>query len=147
MAADVLAPLTRHYPGLSLTPSHQQILAEDWCDDLAGYNMHEIIVATKLARRLEPFFPVTAKMLVYCETARKQIEDEKTLNRKALPAETHMNDEQRRTAKEERAWVAELQRRKRRNDPDDTMLEADWNKFLARAQARMQDTVAEPGRL
>ncbi len=66
MLADILTPLALHYPQAGYSPAHLATLAEDWCEDLAGYDMDTILVAAKKARSTERYFPNVAVMLDYC---------------------------------------------------------------------------------
>ena len=128
----VLVPLTNHYPQSGYTPKTLSALADDWCEDLADYALPEIELAARLARRKESFFPVTAKMLEYCEVARNMLTNENALQYRELPTHPNMNVLDRQTARERRAKIAKLMRRKIQKDPEDITLAADWHAFVAR---------------
>lgn len=69
MLTKILVPLALHYPQAGYTPAQLTVLADDWCEDLAGYSMPVLQEALKKARRCERFFPSVAVMIEYGNAA------------------------------------------------------------------------------
>lgn len=94
MLAEVLVPLSLHYPQTGYTPAQLSVLADDWCEDLADFPFWAIRESVRQARRNERFFPGVSVIREYAAIA---VEDHFP-PRLSLPEATHSPEEQYRSA-------------------------------------------------
>ena len=73
MIANILVPLSLHYPQAGYSPAHLSALAEDWCEDLAQYSIDVVKAAVTRARRKEVFFPNVATITQYAQLVQREI--------------------------------------------------------------------------
>lgn len=87
----ILVRLNLHYPQAQRTPSELQVLAKDWAEDLQGYSDVVVLEAVKRYRRVSPYFPTIADILLHCREVEEDRQRER--DRLALPVAVGVSPE------------------------------------------------------
>lgn len=104
MLTDILGPLALHYPQTGYTSLQLEVLADDWCEDLAPYPFPVLLDAVRAARRRERFFPCVAVLIGYADDIMRQ-ESSRAVSVGPLPTREELEA----NAARGREWLARWQ--------------------------------------